>query len=129
MKTLIFSIFTLSATVLFLAACNKEETPTATITFNEPDANASIPNGSTLHVEGTIKGTGELHGYTLSITNKTTGALLHTGSASNHSDTYAFHEHWTNNVTSKSNIEVKVEVELDHDGNKTSETVAVVALN
>jgi hypothetical protein len=128
MKKFIFSVLTLSATVLLITACKKEETPTATITFNEPVANDTILNGDSLHVEGTITGTGELHGYTLSITNKTSGAVLYTGTASNHSDSYAFHEHWLNNVTSTSNIEVKVEVELDHDGNKTSKTIQAVAL-
>ena len=128
MKKFIFSVLTLSATVLLITACKKDETPTATITFNEPVANDTILNGDSLHVEGTITGTGELHGYTLSITNKTSGAVLYTGTASNHSDSYAFHEHWLNNVTSTSNIEVKVEVELDHDGNKTSKTIQAVAM-
>jgi hypothetical protein len=128
MKTIIFNLFTVSAIVLLMTACKKEETPTATITINEPMANESIANGSSLHVEGSIKGTGELHGYTLVITNKTSGAVIYTGTVNNHSDSYSFHEHWTNNVTSKSNIEVKVEVELDHDGNKTSKIVTCVAL-
>jgi hypothetical protein len=128
MKKLIFSVLTLSATVLLITACKKEETPTATITFNEPVANDTILYGDNLHIEGTITGTGELHGYTLNVTNKTSGEILYTGTASNHSDSYAFHEHWPNNVTSTSNIEVKVEVELDHDGNKTSKTIQAVAL-
>jgi hypothetical protein len=128
MKKFIFSVLTLSATVLLITACKKDETPTATITFNEPVANDTILNGDSLHVEGTITGTGELHGYTLSITNKTSGAVLYTGTASSHSDSYTFHEHWPNKVTSTSNIEVKVEVELDHDGNKTSKTIQAVAM-
>ncbi len=125
---MLFSVLMISATVMLFSACKKEETPTATITFNEPVANDSILNGDNLHIEGTITGTGELHGYTLSITNKTSGAVLYTGTATNHSDSYAIHEHWLNNVTSTSNIEVKVEVELDHDGNKTSKTIQAVAL-
>ena len=129
MKNMIFITMALSMVILSVSSCKKEETPTATITFNEPLANDSIANGDSLHVEGTITGTGELHGYTLSITNKTSGAILYTGSASNHSDSYAFHEHWLNNVSSTSNIEVKVEVELNHDGNKTVKAVQVVALN
>lgn len=128
MKKLIYSIVVLSVSALVVTACKKEETPTATITFNEPAVNDTVMNGDSLHVEGTIAGSGELHGYTLSITNKTTGAVLYTGTASNHSDAYSFHEHWINNVTSTSNIEVKVEVELDHDGNTTQKSTQAVAL-
>jgi hypothetical protein len=129
MKKIIFSAIALSLVIISISSCKKEETPTATITFNEPLTNDSITNGDSLHAEGTITGTGELHGYTLIITNKTSGAVLYTSSASNHSDSYAFHEHWLNNVSSTSNIDVKVEVELDHDGNKTAKAVQVVALN
>ena len=128
MKKMILSAVALSIAIMSVSSCKKEETPTATITFNEPLANDTILIGDSLHVEGTITGTGELHGYTLSITNKTSGAVLYTGSASNHSDSYAFHEHWLNNVSSTSNIEVKVEVELDHDGNKSSKTLNCLAL-
>jgi len=128
MKQIIYSTLAVAAISILFTACKKEETPTATITFNEPLANDTVLQGDSLHVEGTIKGTGELHGYTLSITNKSTGAVVYTGTVSNHSDSYSFHEHWANNVTATAALEIKVDVELDHDGNKSSKTLNCVAV-
>jgi len=128
MKQIIYSTLAVAAISILFTACKKEETPIATITFNEPLANDTVLQGDSLHVEGTITGTGELHGYTLSITNKSTGAVVYTGTASNHSDSYAFHEHWINNVTATAALEIKVDVELDHDGNKSSKTLNCVAV-
>jgi hypothetical protein len=130
MKPFIYiSSLAVVAVSFMLTACKKEETPTATITFNEPFVNDTILAGDSVHIEGTISGSGELHGYTLSITNKTSGSTIYTGSTSNHSNAYVFHEHWLNNVTFPSNIEVKVEIELNHEGDKVSKSIQVLALN
>ena len=128
MRKVIFSVFTLVLALVLFTACKKENKSTATINFSEPMANDSLQLGESLHVEGSISGTGELHGYTLSITNKTSGTLIYTGTVSDHKDAYAFHEHWVNNVTDTSTIEVLVEVALDHDGNKTSKNITCIAL-
>jgi hypothetical protein len=49
-------------------------------------------------------------------------------SASDHAETYSFHEHWINNVTDTTNVKILVEVEINHNGGKTSKEINVVCL-
>ena len=113
--------------VLALNSCKKEVTPTATLTITEPVAADTVPHGDSVHMEGTIVGSGELHGYTLQLTNLTSGQVVYSGSTDNHQNSYAFHEHWPNNVGATSNMRLTLTVNLDHDGNTTSKSVDFVA--
>ena len=118
----------LSVTLLFVS-CKKEEAPvTATITFEEPTANDTIAAGEELHMEGTISGSAELHGYTLTATSTSTQAVLHSASYDEHASAYNFHEHWINNVTDTTILKVKVDVNKDHDGNHEVKEINVVCL-
>jgi hypothetical protein len=113
MKKLLFS---LSISCALIYSCDKPaEATTATINFIEPAV------GDTIHL-------GELHGYTLKIENTITSEIVKTGSTSNHAKSYVFHEHWVNNVSEPSLMKVTLEVELNHDGKKTSKELNVVCL-
>jgi hypothetical protein len=126
MKKLLFSLILIS---LFAFSCEKHtEASTATINFIEPAVGDTIHLGEELHVEGTVSGDGELHGYTLKIENTITSEIVKTGSTSNHAKSYVFHEHWVNNVSEPSLMKVTLEVELNHDGKKTSKELNVVCL-
>jgi len=120
----------LSILVLTLsAACHKDhEASSAEITFIEPSLNDTIANAAELHVEGTISADGEMHSYTLKISNAANDSVYFTKSSSQHAESYAFHEHWVNNLTDTTLVKVTVEVELNHEGAKTSKTVNVVCL-
>lgn len=113
-----------------LTACHKDnhEEVTATISFMEPTDGDTIALNEELHAEGTILGSAELHGYTLTMKNITTNEELLNVSSIGHASSYAFHEHWVNTVSDTSTIQIVVAVELDHDGNKTSKTINIVAL-
>ncbi len=127
MKKLI--LFTsLFAVIVTLNSCHKNEASKADITIYEPIANDTVAFNDSVHFEGSILGDGELHGYTLSFTNSTTGASLFSVTAVTHATSYSFHEHWLNNVTDTTIVNVKVEVELDHEGHKTSKDINVVCL-
>ena len=95
-------------------------TTNADITLIEPMEGDTLLFGEELHAEGTIGGDGELHGYSLNMINQTTGETLLSKASSDHAETYSFHEHWVNSVTDTSNVKIIVEVELNHDGDKTS---------
>ena len=129
---LIFALM-LGASITFIS-CDKdkpgeEETPvSATITMSEPGVNDTIAQGGELHIEGLITGTGELHGYTVSITNTVSQAVLYTVTYDTHVSAYNFHEHWVNNVTDTTTVKVKVDVTKDHDGNHEIKEVDVVCL-
>jgi hypothetical protein len=131
MKKFKTSIFILSALFLFVVvSCHKDEHEeiSATISFVEPSITDTLAFNEELHAEGTIVGSAELHGYTLSMTNITTNEELFSATASNHSPSYAFHEHWVNNVSDTSIIRINVIVILDHEGNTETKTIDLVAL-
>lgn len=127
MKKLIL-ITSLFGVIVMLNSCHKNEASKADITIYEPSANDTVAFNDSVHFEGSILGDGELHGYTLSYTNSTTGASLFSVTSETHATSYAFHEHWLNNLTDTTIVNVKVEVELDHEGHKTSKNVNVVCL-
>lgn len=124
----LFLITSLIGVIVTLNSCHKNEASKADITILEPMTNDTIALNDSLHVEGTILGDGELHGYTLSYTNSTTGASLFSVASETHATSYAFHEHWLNNLTDTTIVNVKVEVELDHEGHKTSKDINIVCL-
>lgn len=126
------TLLILSISVLFFA-CKKEkveaeEPITASINITEPSMNDTIASNEELHVEGTIIGSTELHGYEIKIINLTNNNELFSYEFHEHFASYNFHEHWVNNVTDTTILKVKVEVELDHEGNKTEKELTVVCL-
>jgi hypothetical protein len=128
MKSKINYFILFSVLFIGLTACHKDENVTATINLMEPMENDTIPFGTELHMHGTIVGTGELHGYSLTLKNLTNDTIVYSSTNSTHQESYAFDEHWVNNVTDTSLIQVSVVVEVDHDGNKESKTVNLVCL-
>ncbi|MBU3660609.1 MAG: hypothetical protein FGM14_12090 [Flavobacteriales bacterium] len=126
MKKLLYSIILIS---LFAFSCKKHGAASeATITIVEPMVGDTIQFGEELHVEGTITGDGELHGYSLKIENTNTSEIVKSAASSDHAKSYVFHEHWVNNVTEPALMKVTVEVEINHDGKKTSKELNVVCL-
>jgi hypothetical protein len=127
MKNLKFVFISLSILLILLMSCHKHNEATkADITLIEPMEGDTLLFGEELHAEGTIIGDGELHGYSLNIINQTSGLTLLSRSSSDHAETYSFHEHWVNSVTDTSNVKIILEVELNHDGVKTSKEINVV---
>jgi hypothetical protein len=121
----------LATFLLFISvSCNKDahEQVTATISFIEPTQGDTVAFNQELHAEGTITGSSELHGYSMSMTNLTSNEEVLSLSSYNHATAYAFHEHWVNNVVDTAVIRIKVHVVLDHEGNTTTKTIDVVAL-
>ncbi|MFN5418419.1 MAG: hypothetical protein ACK5B9_15275 [Flavobacteriia bacterium] len=131
MKNIVLKVLTFVGIVLFLFSCNKEEveTPvTATISIVEPINNDTIAFNEEVHFEGTVSGSAEMHGYTVTFTNGTTSSVLYTKSYDIHANSYNFHEHWINNVTDTTIVKLKIDVTKDHDGNHEVKEVNVVCL-
>jgi len=127
----------LKLTILFImigatqVSCKREhheEEVTATITWIEPGISDTLSLGEELHAEGTIVGSADLHGYELKFIDVQTQTTLYSGNATSHASSYAFHEHWVNNVIDTTNVKVEITVTLDHDGNTKSESRQVVLL-
>jgi hypothetical protein len=115
---------------LTIFSCKKEEEAevTATITISAPAANDTIPFGQAVHLTGTVTGSAEMHGYTVTFTNLTTGNPVFSKVYDLHSASYSIDETWTNNVSDTSTVQLKIVIEKDHDGNLETKTINVVCL-
>ena len=115
---------------LTIFSCKKEEEAevTSTITISAPAANDTIPFGQAVHLTGTVTGSAEMHGYTVTYTNVTTGSTLLSQVHDVHASSYALDETWTNNVTDTSIVKLLVDVEKDHEGNMEMKEITVVCL-
>jgi hypothetical protein len=115
---------------LTIFSCKKEEEAevTATIIISTPAANDTIPFGQAVHLTGTVTGSAEMHGYTVTYTNVTTGSTLLSQVHDVHASSYALDETWTNNVTDTSIVKLLVDVEKDHEGNMEMKEITVVCL-
>jgi hypothetical protein len=126
MKKLSFSFVLFG---ILLAGCSKEQIATnATIEFIEPTIGDTFNFADEVHAEGTVTSNGEMHGFTLTITNTTTGSLVYEASSQEHLSNYSFHEHWINNVTDTSNLQIDIKAILNHDGTSITKSVDVVCL-
>jgi hypothetical protein len=125
------SIFVFATLAVTLFSCKKEkeeEVVTATITFNTPSANDTIPFGAAVHLTGTVSGSAEMHGYTVTFTNLTTGSDVFAEIHEVHAANYALDYSWTNNVADTSVLKLVVDVEKDHDGNMEMKELTIVCL-
>jgi hypothetical protein len=132
MKKNILTIGFIIGLVVTLFSCKKdeekEELVNATITIIEPTANDTVALNEEVHFEGTVAGTGEMHGYTVTFTNTSNSATLYTIAYDVHATSYNFHEHWINNVTDTTIVKATIDVTKDHDGNHEIKDITVVCL-
>ncbi len=122
-------IISLLIALTAITSCNKNNSATtAEINFTEITEGDTIAFGDTIHIEGTIVGNGELHGYQLQLVDILPAEMLLSLNTETHKESYAFDEHWVNNVTLISNMKAVIVVELNHDGDLVSKEVNFVCL-
>ena len=127
MKKTVFSLATF-AILLSISSFHKGDATMATIDIMEPMANDTIPYNDSLHFEGTIVGDGTMYGYQLTYANAFTGDEYLKMESEEKAKSYAFHEHWHNQVTDTTMVTVKVEATLNHKGSKTEKYLHVLCL-
>lgn len=128
-----YSIIIVSAIALSLttAACKKhthEEVVTASITVTNPTANDTLAYGDTLKLAALVTGSAEMHGYSVTFTNLTTGNPVYAKAYDEHASSYTISEMWKNNVTAPSILNLTIDVVKDHDNNHEIKTMSVVCL-
>lgn len=119
-----------------LVACKKEtEQPqghhhdhgaavSASISIANPTAGAMYMHGDTVHMNVSITGSGELHGYELLINNNShNNANVYSVSEHNHTENYTIQDFWVNNVSHHSDMQLIVKAFVTHDGDFESDTV------
>jgi len=140
MKKIIYRTSIIAFAAITVVACKKHKnddhsddhdhgtTPTATISITSLNEGDTIQPGTTLHINGTIASSAEMHGYQVIIHNHTTMMDVFTKDAHEHATSYSVHEHWTNNVADTSLMHLKVTGVIDHSGNKVIKTINFVCL-
>lgn len=131
MRLLAIIILSITSSIT-LVGCNKEKkaapAENIVITFSEPTSGDSVASYNSLHSEGTITSTGNMKGYSIVYLNTSTGETLFETSYDTEVDAYNFHEHWLNNVSTTTEVTVRVIVKKDHDGNTATKELAVTCL-
>ncbi len=122
---LLFPMLAFALTLTF-DACSKEDNPSnsATISITSPQEGQMFHQGETVAIKATLTGKESLHGWQIVIRKKTDGTVLLDKSAHVHGLTLTVDESWTNDLTEHTDLELEVFAQLDHDGAKTSKTVA-----
>ena len=115
--------------ILFsISSCHKGDATTATIDIVEPMVDDTIAFEEDLHLEGVITGNGKMYGYKLSFVNAYSGEEYESMVTEEKAKSYAFHEHWHNQVLDTTMVTVKVEATLNHKGLKTEKYLHVLCL-
>jgi hypothetical protein len=126
---LIAVLFTASA--VSISSCKRKDdnptpsTPTSTVTFSisSPTEGATFHLGDTVWIKGTAVSINQLHGYALTLTNKTTNAVVLNADDHVHGTTVTLDTFWVNNVADHSDMRLQIDAEIDHEGNKESKTI------
>ncbi|NVK63725.1 MAG: hypothetical protein HWE22_04020 [Flavobacteriales bacterium] len=112
--------------------CNKESkqapAENIVITFTEPTSGDTIASYNSLHSEGTISSDGNMKGYSIVYIDEATNDILFESSYDTETDAYNFHEHWLNNVSTTTQVIVRVIAKKDHDGNTETKEMTVTCL-
>lgn len=124
-------IISIIVALLVIVSCKKKEVEapvTASISISSIAENDTVQPNATVHLTGTITGSDEMHGYTVTFTNLATGNPVFSKVYDVHSTNYSIDETWTNNVSDTATVQLKIVVEKDHDGNLETKTINVVCL-
>ena len=120
---------------LGLAACKKdkssvtndstgEDHPTAVTTITSPSENDTIQGSFT--VTGTITGTGNLHGYQLTVTNTLNDSIIYQNEVHDHLADFTINQSVSHSFTTYTPLKLEVLTALDHDGHTSVKTVHFV---
>lgn len=121
-KVLLFSILT---SFLLVQSCKeKEETPTATITFISPAEHTHFMAGDEINIKATIEASTAIHGWNLFIIHGSDQSILFEKDSHEHAQTINIDESWIvpSPITSGA-IYVKLEAIINHDGDKVDKSL------
>lgn len=119
-KILLFAVIT---SFLFVQACKeKEELPSATISFIAPLEHSTFHMGDTIQIEATIEATSPLHGWNLTITHGSDQSVLFQKDSHDHAQNLNIKESWVA-AGNAGTIYVNLEAIINHDENKVNKSI------
>ncbi len=95
----------------------------AELTIASPTDNTKYNHGDTININVVAVGELTLHGWKITIRNTDDNSVLYTKDTHEHAKTLNISEKWVNDVHHHSDLELEVEVGLDHDGNNATKKV------
>lgn len=130
MKKRTIKLLSILTASILLITCKKEEHLEAnvTVSITSPAAGDTIQPGDTLALAAAITSDIDIHGYTATLTNTTTNAVLWTNSSEEHMTNYTIAGSYINTVADTSNMKFKVIAEIDHDGETQEKEINFVCL-
>ena len=127
----VFAAFLLAISASF-SACNNDDddvVPAAEITITTPADGGIVNAGESVAITGTIAGNTEIHGYTLTVRQKSDSKVLFTKEIHDHSKDITINETWAVDTVAKyKELEMEILATLDHDGNTQSKKITLYAL-
>ena len=101
------------------------ETPTVQFNFTNPIPGSMYSKGDTVFIDGMISFENGLHGYEVSIVNKShNDTVVFNKHGHDHNTMFHIHDYWVNSVMHHSDMELQIEALTEHGGGK-SETKTI----
>jgi hypothetical protein len=98
--------------------------PAATISYSNPLPGSVFYFGDTVTVEALAVAKKTVHGYDFSINKKNDTTPLFFKHVHDHNDTLVIKQKWGNNFLLSTDLEARILLYLDHDGNTFSKVVS-----
>lgn len=110
--------------ILFFSACDndKEDTGLPQIVIESPEEGTTFELGDTVHIEVDITHTAELHEYLVELKKASDGTVLFSEGEHSHSTEAHVHDHWVNNVSDHTDMELVVTA-TDHNDKTNTKKV------
>lgn len=102
---------------------NQKTESEVNITISSPKNHSMYNLEQDIEIIGTIESNDELHGYEISIVQKSNDKIVFSKQVHEHEKLYKFSEVWKNEVNGMQDMELRVTVILDHKNHTTTETV------
>lgn len=121
-------ILLLLLTQCTLLSCQKKENrqldqSNLKITISKPAEAAIFRLGDTVFIQATVAHKIPLHGYSLTIRDKSTQELYYEVNDHIHDSSFHLNTYWVNSLDKKTEMALKLSVIADHDGNEETKEV------
>ncbi|GAB4091508.1 hypothetical protein [Flaviaesturariibacter terrae] len=125
----------LSIASLLLVACSKhsgdttnEPIPANRLTVLAPTANASYHRGDSIWVKAEAVSEALIHGYKVGIREAGSSSDLFYTEVHDHNDTLHISQYWVNDRTAPANLEARIILTLNHNGDSVIQTIPIHSL-
>ena len=131
MRAIFFGLFFFS--MVSLSSCAKHNgdivapPPVAAISFSDPLPGSVFHFGDSVNVQAIAIAKNTVHGYDFSINKRNDTTKLYFKHVHDHNDTLFINQKWANSFSSSTDLEAKILLYLDHEGNTFSKTISFKA--